>query len=339
VAERVLRALATPMTIGDAVVTTKCSIGIALGANGADDAASLIRSADLALYRAKAGGEGRVELFDSALHEGALVAMAIRGGLATAAERGQLVVQYQPIVALDGRRPIALEALVRWNHPDLGFLMPGDFLKLAESTGQMEGIGRWVLGQACRDAGAWIRAGYPEVAVNVNVSPSQLRSGTFVADVMHALEEGRLLPRLLTLELTEAALEEMDAASCALAELAALGVRLAIDDFGTGYSSLARVGQLPVSELKMDRSLLAGDQRMLGAVAELGRALGLRLVAEGIETAAELALAERIGCDAAQGFLFGAAVAVDQLERVLDRPEHKAGVRRSQALLPLPAGS
>ena len=207
---------------------------------------------------------------------------------------------------------------MRWDHPRLGFLMPGDFLKVAESTGQMEGIGRWVLDRACHDAAAWARSGHRDVAVNVNVSPSQLRSSAFANDVREVLRRSRLDPRSLTLELTEAALEEVESAVATLTELASLGIRLAIDDFGTGYSSLSRVGALPVSELKLDRSLMRGDQRWLGAIAELGRALGLRLVAEGVETAAELALAESVGCDAAQGFLLGGAVAITQLDRVLD---------------------
>jgi EAL domain-containing protein (putative c-di-GMP-specific phosphodiesterase class I) len=184
----------------------------------------------------------------------------------------------------------------------------------------METIGRWVLDRACRDAATWARAGHRDVAVNVNVSPSQLRSGDFAQVVVAALQGSRLAPGSLTLELTEAALEDDEASREALVAVAGMGVRLAIDDFGTGYSSLSRVGELPVSELKLDRSLLRGDQRMLGAIAELGRALGLRLVAEGVETAAELALAEGVGCDAAQGFLLGGAVSVDRLSAILDRP-------------------
>jgi diguanylate cyclase (GGDEF)-like protein len=317
VGQRLVSALSTPMTIGEVVVTARCSVGVALGTQ-ADDASALIRSADLALYRAKAEGAERVELFDDDLNHDALVATAIREGLGFAAERGELALAYQPIVLLDGRRPLALEALVRWDHPRLGFLMPGDFLKLAESTGQMEGIGRWVLDWACHDAAAWTRSGHRDVAVNVNVSPSQLRSSAFADDVRDVLRRTRLDPRSLTLELTEAALEEVGSAAASLVEIAGLGVRLAIDDFGTGYSSLSRVGALPVAELKLDRSLLRGDQRMLAAIAELGHALGLRIVAEGVETPAELALAEGVGCDAAQGFLLGGAVAVSHLDRVLD---------------------
>jgi diguanylate cyclase (GGDEF)-like protein len=317
VGHRLVDALSKPMTIGEVVVTARCSVGVALGTQ-AEDASALIRSADLALYRAKAGGNERVELFDDDLNHDALVSTAIREGLAFAAERGELELAYQPIVTLDGRRPIALEALVRWVHPRLGFLMPADFLKVAESTGQMGTIGHWVLDRACHDAATWARSGRRDVAVNVNISPSQLRSSSFAADVREVLRRSRLDPRSLTLELTEAAIEDVGPAAAALSELAGIGVRVAIDDFGTGYSSLSRVGALPVSELKLDRSLLGGDQRMLGAIAELGHALGLRMVAEGIETPAELALADSVGCDAAQGFLFGAAVAASELDRVLD---------------------
>jgi diguanylate cyclase (GGDEF)-like protein len=337
VGRRLVDAFAAPMSIGHASLTANASVGIALGADGPADPASLMRSADLALYRAKAGGKGRIEVFDRALHEDALVTISIRSGLAQAAARGQLEIRYQPIVALKGRRPVALEALVRWNHPELGFLMPGDFIHIAESTGQMQAVGSWVLRQACRDAAAWVHAGHIGVAVNVNVSPSQLRSGTFADDVMTALHEVHLEPRLLTLELTEAALEGAEDARETLTALASRGVRLAVDDFGAGYSSLSRVGQLPVVELKMDRSLLAGDRRMLAAVAELSRALDLQLVAEGIETAAELALAERVGCDAAQGFLLGAAVPVRDLARVLDRADPADGRRSSSAVLAAPA--
>ena len=201
VGKRLVEAVSASMIIGEVVVTPKASAGVALGSQ-AGDASSFIRSADLALYRAKAVGTEQVELFDDDLNHDALAAAAIREGVAFAAERGELVLAYQPIVLLKGRSPVALEALVRWDHPRLGFLMPADFLRVAESTGQMEAIGRWVLDRACHDAAAWIRDGHRDVAVNVNVSPSQLRSSSFAVDVRDVIRRSHLDPRSLTLELT-----------------------------------------------------------------------------------------------------------------------------------------
>ena len=317
-AARLLAAIEEPIVVDDVTARVSASFGVAVSGPGGADAMSLMRDADVALYRAKAAADHPVELYDEELHREAVRVMVIRNDLRWATERGQLRLDFQPIIDLETSRPIAFEALLRWAHPDLGRLAPDEFLAIAEAAGHMTEIGRWVVAEACRAAAEWQAQGHA-IAVNVNLAPSQLRDPSLSADVRAALDEAGLAARWLVLEVTESVLDLAHDVRLRLDELRAFGVGLSIDDFGTGYSSLARVGELPVRELKIDRSLLAGDQRMLVAVLQFGTSLGLRVVMEGVETQKQLDLVRRLGFAAAQGFVLAAPMPPDSIPAWLAR--------------------
>ena len=339
-AHRLLSAIGAPATVLGQTVQPAASIGIAIGGSGATGE-SLIRDADLAMYRAKALGKGRCELFSADLYDDALRAVAIRQDLPRALDEGQLEVYFQPIMALDSGEIQSFEALLRWHHPRLGMIGPTEFVAIAEASGAIVPIGRWVLGQACVAAAAWQERGRPATGVNVNLSPLQLTSSEILVDVRAALDDSGLDPRLLTLELTEVAIDDPRFAADRLNEFRKWGVRISIDDFGTGFSSLSRVGGLPVQELKIDRSLIDHtDGKMAGAVIQLGQSLGLRLVAEGVETTQQLDRMRALGCDAVQGFLLGRPVRQSAVAGVIQahrRPVHAAPIRSPKALL-VPTG-
>jgi diguanylate cyclase (GGDEF)-like protein len=300
-ATRLSAVIEEPIQIDGVGLRTHGSFGIAVSGPSGSDAVSLMRDADVALYRAKARSDGAIEVYDEDLHREAVRTMVIRNDLARAIERSQLRLEYQPIVDLATSRPVAFEALLRWDHPELGLLQPDEFLPVAERGGQMVAIGRWAIAEACRAAAGWQTTGYA-AAVNVNLSPGQLRDASLPADVRTALDDAGLAAHWLVLEVTESVLDLALDVRFRLDQLRDWGVGLSIDDFGTGYSSLARVGELPVRELKIDRSLLLGDQRMLSAVLQFGTSLGLRVVMEGVETTRQLELVRRLGFAAAQGF-------------------------------------
>jgi EAL domain-containing protein (putative c-di-GMP-specific phosphodiesterase class I) len=247
--------------------------------------------------------------------------------LARALERGELRLVWQPLVRLGSGRAHAAEALVRWQHPDRGLLTPDQFIPLAEETGLIVPLGRWVIGEACRQAAAWISSGDPilrEFRVAVNISTRQLADETLVDTVRKAMARTGLGRGRLVLEITESTLmEDPDRAAETLRELAALGLGVAIDDFGTGYSSLAALKHLDLDALKLDRSLVTGvargtrDSAIVEAVVAMSRALDLRMVAEGVESEEELRELRRLGCDLAQGFYFARPVPAKELEALL----------------------
>ena len=329
-AARLLAAIEEPIVVDGVTARVSASFGIAVSGPGGADAMSLMRDADVALYRAKAAPDHPVELYDEELHREAVRVMVIRNDLRWATERGQLRLDYQPIIDLETSRPIAFEALLRWAHPDLGRLRPDEFLPIAEAAGHMAEIGRWVITEACRAAAEWQAQGHP-IAVNVNLAPSQLRDTSLSADVRAALDDAGLAARWLVLEVTESVLDLAHDVRARLEELRACGVGLSIDDFGTGYSSLARVGELPVRELKIDRSLLAGDQRMLVAVLQFGTSLGLRVVMEGVETQKQLDMVRRLGFAAAQGFVLAAPMPPDGILPWLARNARSAAGASARA--------
>ncbi|HEV2890722.1 MAG TPA: EAL domain-containing protein [Frankiaceae bacterium] len=311
IARRVLSVLAVPFLLDAAPVHVTGSVGIALS-DGTARPEDLLRDADAALHRAKDLGKARYELFDERLRAHAVARLQTESALHEALERGQLRVHYQPEVDLLTGEIVAAEALVRWEHPDNGLVPPDDFIPLAEETGLIDQIGRWVLREACWQAARWrdARPGGEPFVVWVNLSPRQLSSDV-VALVRSALHESGVDPSQLGLEVTETALvADGDAAVAVLHDLRALGVRLVIDDFGTGYSSLAYLRRLPVDGVKIDRSFVAGlgsspeDAAIVAAVVGMASALGLSTVAEGVENATQLAEVVRLGCDAAQGWYF-----------------------------------
>jgi diguanylate cyclase (GGDEF)-like protein len=311
VAERLLGVLREPFEldgVGDEIVVTT-SIGIATGERTSGE--ELLRDADIALYEAKATGKDRSVVFRKEMHLAVQDRIALEHDLRAALELGQLSVVYQPTFALADGTVTGLEALARWHHPKRGLILPDGFVPIAEATGQIVEIGRFVLETVARQAAAWHAEGYP-VDVAVNVSMRQLEDPDFAGTVRTLLEEYALEPSSLTLEITETALmHDAEAASARLAELKEIGVRLAIDDFGTGYSSLAYLRQLPVDALKIDRLFVAEIARsrdakaLIGTLVQLGKTLRLDTVAEGIEDEEQLARLRAADCHSGQGFLLG----------------------------------
>jgi len=289
------------------------SVGIALADHGSSSE-DLLRNADMAMYAAKASGKGRTEVFRPTMHMAARKRLQLSGDLRRALRDGHLTVQYQPLVKLDDQRVLGVEALARWNHPTLGEVPPQDFIPIAEETGLIVDLGRWVLGEACRQAKAWQdeRSGEVAIYVSVNVSARQFRQpGTVVRQVTEATSESGMDPSLLVLEITESVLmQDRDAVSRELTELQGLGVRVAIDDFGTGYSALSYLREFPIDMVKMDQSFVndlsrgAGDAALVKSVVELGGALDMQIVAEGIERRDQLDSLSGLDCDLGQGYLF-----------------------------------
>jgi len=313
-AERLGEEVARPVAAGGNELEVTASVGIAVAAAGtAGSAESLVRDADAAMYRAKELGRSRYETFDLAMRSRALDRLALEAELRHAIEHGELRLHYQPIVALADGGVSGVEALVRWEHPERGLVPPGDFIPLAEQSGLIVELGRWVLEQACRQAAAW-----PGVRMAVNLSTRQLGDRRLVADVTEALERTGLEPGRLTLEVTETLImERLEASIELLEELKALGVRLSLDDFGTGYSSLSYLERLPLDALKLDRSFVSGlgpdetEPAIVAAVIEMGRALGMTVIAEGVETEQQAARLRALGCVYAQGFHFARPLPAD----------------------------
>ena len=326
VAERILDALRQPVLVSSRPTTIAASIGIAHSAAGtAED--ELLRNADLAMYAAKSRGKGRCMLFAPEMLSVLVDRLALEADLARALEREEFRLAYQPIIQLESGRPVGAEALVRWDHPERGLLGPGAFIPVAEETGAIVALGRWVLGEACREAARWQRGGAPGFTVTVNLSARQLEDGSLVADVSAALRDSGLDPTCLVLEITESVLMR-DAASAAaiLRDVRALGVRLAVDDFGTGYSSLAYLQHFPISIIKIDRSFVAGltqggnDAALARTIVALGGTLSLTTVAEGIEEAEQETRLRELGCELGQGYLFARPLAASQLAALLAGP-------------------
>jgi len=317
VALRLTAALSKPFVVAGRELFASASIGIAIGGPGADPEV-LISQADAAMYLAKQRGRSRFEVYEPAIDEVTARRAELSNALHRALERDEFRVHYQPVIRIRSQHVVTMEALLRWNHPELGAVTPAEFIPIAEDTGLIVEIGKWVLETACRDCQAWRAAGN-DVGVSVNLSGRQLATANLTAEVRGALERAGLSPAALTCELTESILVTTDDGSrAALTALKALGVRLAIDDFGTGYSSLSYLAELPVDDLKIDRSFISrlghDDQSlsMVGAVVELAHTLGLSVVGEGVETELELSELQRTGCDQAQGYLLGRPQPLDE---------------------------
>jgi diguanylate cyclase (GGDEF)-like protein len=332
-AERVQRALAAPFAIGGKPIRVAASIGIATAPSPDFDPDELLRQADVAMYAAKGSGKARFDIFDADLHDAALDRMTLRTDVVGAADRGELVVHYQPVYDLASERVQGVEALVRWQHPTRGLLLPDAFLPAAESTGELRSLTRFVLGTACRQVRAWQweHPGHRDLWLSVNISGSSIMAGGLAEDVEHALADSGLPASSLVLELTETVLVH-DLAGDAWSEVAALqarGVRVAIDDFGTGFSSLAYLNRLSVDILKIDRSFVSGEGAvdqvpLLQTIMSLGEALGLVVVAEGIEERAQLDQLATLGCGLGQGYLLGRPGPAASIAATLERAEAEA---------------
>jgi diguanylate cyclase (GGDEF)-like protein/PAS domain S-box-containing protein len=323
VAERFIAALAQPFRLHAHEVFVSASVGYATGSGG-DDAEALLRNADLAMYRAKTAGKGRVAAYASEMHAAVLERVELENDLRHAIERNELVVHYQPIVDLDTMTPIGVEALARWQHPRLGLVPPGEFIGVAEDSGLIVPIGRWVLEEACRQVRRWENAGCERVHLSVNISARELAAPRLAEHVARTLRTHSLDPAQLSLEITETILvEDTERTLAKLGLLRELGVGIALDDFGTGYSSLAYLRRMPVTTLKIDRSFVSdvgdgGDvDALAGTVVDLARSLRLATVAEGIENEDQLVRLRAMGCTYGQGFLFSRPVPADEAAGML----------------------
>ena len=329
VADRLLTTLAEPYGLAGYQVYCTASIGVVTSAQSHATAEETLRDADAAMYEAKAAGKGRYVLFDRAMHTAAKHRLRTDSELRVAIANEQLFLMYQPIVSLETGRATGFEALVRWNHPERGLIMPGDFLPVAEETGLIVPIGTWALRRACQDFAVWQRT-LGDAApsnIHVNLSRKQLQLQNLVQIVRDALEQHSLAPECLHLEVTEnEIMQSPKAAKAILEELRKLGVKIDMDDFGTGHSSLACLQELPLDVLKIDRSFIANMERsrnfaaMVHAVTTIVRNLGLTAVAEGIETPNQLAMLQSMECEFGQGYFFSKPMPTHEVGAYLCRP-------------------
>ena len=317
VAANILESLSEPVTLANHELHVSPSIGICLYPEDGDDARTLLKSADTAMYHAKAMGRGNYQLFDAQLRQAANHKLEMEGDLGRALKRNELQLNYQPLISLakGKRQVIGMEALVRWQHPRLGLILPDEFIPLAEETGLIVPIGAWVLRQACIEAQRMRTQTSLDLNIAVNVSPGQFQQKTFLKTVEEALAGSGLPPKALTLEITEGVLaHDPDEAIKLLHEIRALGVSIAVDDFGTGYSSLAYVTRFPIAKLKIDRSFVSqlspgsNEAAVTGAIIAMAHSLKLKVVAEGVESQQQLGFLDERFCDEAQGFLFSPAL-------------------------------
>jgi diguanylate cyclase (GGDEF)-like protein/PAS domain S-box-containing protein len=325
---RLIEAVAQPFDWQDHPVALGASVGVAFVEAGLHTADDLIRNADVGLYAAKAGGRGQVRTFETTMFDTARTRYELERELRDAADNHELVVQYQPIVELETGHPTGFEALVRWQHPTRGRLAPDTFIPIAETTGLIVPLGRWVLNQACRDLAKWTRT-YPHAErlyISVNLSAQQLEDPHIVSDVQAALTDTHLEPSRLVLEITETALmNDVPAALARLNALKALGIRLSVDDFGTGYSSLSYLRQFPVDTVKIDKSFIdnvhtgGDDATFVGAILRLSEALHLDTLAEGIETQDQANTLNQLGCHLGQGYHYAKPLNPSDVDKLLHK--------------------
>jgi len=311
VADRILADLRPPVEVDETAVTIGASIGIVRPEARGAEPVDLLRDGDIAMYEAKRQARGSYRLFEQAMFDATVERVSLETDLRAALDGGQLEVVYQPLFSMSDGQLTSVEALLRWNHPVRGLVMPTQFIPLAEQTGEIIRIGRWVLEQACRTVGGLNAiAGARQIRANVNVSARQLEP-RFVEDVAQILRQTGFLAQLVVLEITESVFAaERPGVLEVLAALRSLGVRISIDDFGTGYSSLSMLRDLPVDELKIDRSFITaltknGDAGLIEAIIKISHDFDLATVAEGIELEDQASRLRGLGCDTGQGFLLG----------------------------------
>jgi len=324
VAQKVLDALAKPVTIDGQELNVTPSIGICAYPHDGDDVETLMRNADTAMYHAKQMGRNNCQFFTQAMNDAAQQRLQMENDLRHAIERGEFTLHYQPLIDLKSGAVVGFEALVRWRHPQRGMVPPSQFIAAAEETGLIGPLGEWVLREACAQATAWRGAGYPPLQASVNCSAQQFGREGFVEIVRRVLGETGLPAERLELELTESViLERSEAVIACFQALDDMGVRISIDDFGTGYSSLSYLKRLAIHQLKIDQSFVRDissdpdDAAIVSAIIAIAHSLGLEVVAEGVETAEQLAFLRSLGCDTAQGYLFSRPLPAEAFARLL----------------------
>ncbi|HSO30689.1 MAG TPA: EAL domain-containing protein [Candidatus Sulfomarinibacteraceae bacterium] len=341
VAERIISSLRVAFLLGDNEVQVSGSIGVAASRLGTERADELLRNADVAMYTAKSEGKNRVALFEPTMHAAIVARHELSAELSRSLGRGELALLYQPIIDLRTGNATGVEALVRWRHPTRGLLGPSEFIPLAEETGLIVPLGKWVLDEACRQGAEWSGPGAlgRPLTVTVNLAAQQLQEASFVGDLTSLLEATGLRPEQLVLEMTETVIFHDTAGTIArLEEVRALGVRIAIDDFGTGYSSLGYLRRFRVDILKIAKEFIGQTDSpeewpFAAAIVALGRALGMTIIAEGIEEPGQLAHLRGLGCELGQGYLFAAPLDADDAGRFLvaRAPTRRGALRRAAA--------
>jgi diguanylate cyclase (GGDEF)-like protein/PAS domain S-box-containing protein len=331
VAERISVSMTQPFSLDGRDVFTTCSMGLAISTSAETPPAELLRDAEVAMYRAKAKGEGSIEIFDPSMNAQALARFQMDAELRQALERDEFVLYYQPVVGLRSRRIEGWEALVRWRHPQRGMVPPLDFISLAEETGFIVPLGKWVVEEACRQAGIWNRrfpAESPRL-MNVNISARQFQHKELITTVLEALRTASLEPGHLKLEITESIMMKDPMASIeAMKTFKSMDIHLVIDDFGTGYSSLSYLKRFPVDTLKVDKSFVDGlgkdseSTAIVAAVISMAKSLGMRVTAEGIETTDQMQHLEKLNCDQGQGYLFSRPLPAEAAEALLAQDPH-----------------
>lgn len=339
IANRMLDAVRQPFSVKGQELYLSASIGLALFPIDGEDPETLLRNAGAAMHFAKDQGRDNYQFYSRSMNASALEKLAMEGQLRRALERNEFILHYQPKVdALTGQTS-GVEALLRWIHPDLGMVPPGQFIPIAEQTGLIIPIGDWVLGEACRQAKAWMAAGLPPLSVAVNIASPHFRAD-LSSSVVRALQSSQLEPGLLELEMTESMLmQNIDTTISTLDGLKEMGVKLSLDDFGTGYSSLSYLKRFPLDTLKIDRSFIQGlpddgeDAAITQAIIAMAHSLGLSVVAEGVETVEQLAYLQALHCDLVQGFLFSKPRPPAEIPGLLSAPSTSAAPSASQVEL------
>ena len=330
--QRITAKVAEPLTIDGKELYVTASAGISLYPQDGRDVDTLLKNADAAMYRAKEHGRSNFQFYTSEMNERVNDRLALEHALRRALDRKEFTLHYQQKVDLRSGEIIGAEALVRWLHPEWGLVRPARFIPIAEETGLIVQLGEWAIHEACRQARAWLAAGLRPGVVSVNLSARQFRAEGLVRSVSRILQETGLDPASLEMELTESmVMHNVESAIATLQGLKSLGVGLSVDDFGTGYSSLSYLKNLPIDVLKIDRSFVrdigtgaeAEDGILAAAIVSLGHALHLQVIAEGVETDAQLHFLKRHGCDQVQGFLYGEPVPADEFAELLGRARRK----------------
>jgi diguanylate cyclase (GGDEF)-like protein/PAS domain S-box-containing protein len=324
VARKVLAALMRPMSIEEHEYRVTASLGISMYPGDGDDEQALMKNADIAMYAAKEDGKNTYKFYSAEANVHSFERLALESGMRRGLDENQFLLHYQPKVDVRSCRITGVEALVRWQHPDLGLVPPGQFIPLAEESGLIVPLGKWVLRTACAQNIAWQRAGLPALCMSVNISARQFADEALLADIAAALAESGMKPELLELELTESmVMRNPERARTVLQAVKRTGVRLAIDDFGVGYSSLAHLKRFPIDTLKVDRSFIRDipqdpeDKAIAEAIIAMGRTLNLTVVAEGVETAEQQAFLREHGCNEMQGYFFSKPLAAEQFAQLL----------------------
>ena len=325
-AQRLRATLAQPFVVQDQEVFASASIGISIYPDDGADAATLLRNADMAMYRAKDMGRNIFQFYSREATEAAMQRLGIESRLRRAVDRGEFVLHYQPIVDVESNQIVGLESLVRWNRPDTGLVSPATFIPIAEETGLIVPIGDWVLETACRQLRAFHESGHAGLRIAVNLSPKQFRRRDMAQTIADTLARTGLAAQHLELEITESSvMENPETAVLTLHALKEMGVHLSIDDFGTGYSSLSQLKRFPIHALKVDQSFIRDipadeeNAAIASAIIAMGQRLRLTLVAEGVETSEQLAFIRERGCRYAQGYLFSRPIPADEIAALLKR--------------------